>query len=60
MDLRINVFDENGRIMYVRSLHKDGSDSLAAERIADAIDLEFGAPTSDEEDDVCTPTIKRR
>ena len=44
MDLLIQVKDENSEILYERVLYEDGSDSEAACKIADMIDLEFGAP----------------
>ena len=48
MDLRIVVTDEDSAVLYERVLYRDGSDSDAACKIADVIDLEFGPPQGDE------------
>lgn len=48
MDLKVIVIDENGDDRYVRTLYRDGSDSEAADKIAELIEGEFGTPTGDE------------
>lgn len=49
MDLRITVRDENNDVLYERDLYRDGSDSEAVGRIADALYWEFGPAINDEE-----------